>query len=114
MNNILLYLDNIRECIENIEIYTSEGEEVFKQSRLIQDAVIRNLEIIGEATKRLPEEFRAQYTQVSWKTMAGLRDVLIHDYLKVDINRVWKIIEINLPDLETQIKAIIDREQRTN
>ena len=46
--------------------------------------------------------------------MAGLRDVLIHDYLKVDINRVWKIIEINLPELKTQIKVIIDREQRTN
>ena len=114
MKNILLYLDNIKECIENIEIYTSEGEEAFKQSRLIQDAVIRNLEIIGEATKRLPETFRAKYTQVPWKTMAGLRDVLIHDYLKVDINRVWKIIEINLPELKIQIEIIIKSEQRMN
>ena len=97
MKNILLYLDNIRECIENIETYTSEGEEAFKQSRLIQDAVIRNLEIIREATKRLPKTFRAKYTQVPWKTMAGLRDVLIHDYLRINVDRVWNIIEINLP-----------------
>ena len=114
MKNILLYLDNIKECIENIETYTSEGEEVFKQSRLIQDAVIRNFEIIGEASKRLPETFRAKYTQVPWKTMAGLRDVLIHDYLKVDVDRVWKIIEINLPELKTQIRIIIEREQSSN
>ena len=114
MKNILLYLDNIKECIENIEAYTNEGEEVFKQSRLIQDAVIRNLEIIGEATKRLPETFRVKYTHVPWKTMAGLRDVLIHDYLKVDVDRVWKIIETNLRELKTQIKIIIDREQRPN
>lgn len=72
------------------------------------------LEIIREASKRLPEIFRAKYTQVPWKTMAGLRDVLIHDYLKIDINRVWKIIEINLPELKTQIKIIIDREQSSN
>jgi len=68
--------------------YTCDGKEVFLQTVIIQDAVIRNFEVIGEASKRLSPEIRVAYSDVSWQQIAGFRDVLIHDYLKVNLNRV--------------------------
>jgi uncharacterized protein with HEPN domain len=103
-----LYLSNIQECIERIEEYTKGGKEEFMQTKMIQDAVIRNFEIIGEATKRLSPELRSKYSDVPWQQMAGLRDVLIHDYLKVNLNLVWQIIEQNLSDLKRQVTAIME------
>jgi uncharacterized protein with HEPN domain len=107
MKDERLYLSNIKECIERIEEYTKGGKEEFMQNKMIQDAVIRNFEIIGEATKRLSPELRSQYSDVPWQQMAGLRDVLIHDYLKVNLNLVWKIIEQNLSNLKRQVTAIL-------
>jgi uncharacterized protein with HEPN domain len=108
MKDERLYLSNIQECIERIEEYTKGGKEEFMQTKMIQDAVIRNFEIIGEATKRLSPELRSQYSDVPWQQMAGLRDVLIHDYLKVNLNLVWQIIEHNLSDLKRQVTAIME------
>ncbi len=102
-----LYLSNIKECIERIQSYTIDGKEAFLQTIIIQDAVIRNFEIIGEATKRLSPELRANYPDVPWQQVAGFRDVLIHDYLKVNLNRVWGVIEQNLPELKTTVEAIL-------
>ncbi|MFM6180126.1 MAG: DUF86 domain-containing protein [Dolichospermum sp.] len=107
MKDERLYLSNIQECIERIEEYTKGGKEEFMQTKMIQDAVIRNFEIIGEATKRLSPELRSKYSDVPWQQMAGLRDVLIHDYLKVNLNLVWQIIEQNLSDLKRQVAAIM-------
>ncbi|MBW4592745.1 MAG: DUF86 domain-containing protein [Brasilonema angustatum HA4187-MV1] len=107
MRDDRLYLSNIFECIERIESYTRDGKEVFLQTTIIQDAVIRNFEIIGEATKRLSPEIRAVYPDVPWQQVAGFRDVLIHDYLKVNLNRVWGVIEQNLPQLKATIEAIL-------
>ncbi|WP_235335424.1 DUF86 domain-containing protein [Aphanizomenon flos-aquae] len=101
-------MSNIQECIERIEEYTKGGKEEFMQTKMIQDAVIRNFEIIGEATKRLSPELRSKYSDVPWQQMAGLRDVLIHDYLKVNLNLVWQIIEQNLSDLKRQVTAIME------
>ena len=108
MKDERLYLSNIQECIERIEEYTKGGKEEFMQTKMIQDAVIRNFEIIGEATKRLSPELRSKYSDVPWQQMAGLRDVLIHDYLKVNLNLVWQIIEQNLSDLKRQVTAILE------
>ncbi len=106
MKDDRLYLSNIKECIERIESYTLDGKEAFMQTTIIQDAVIRNFEIIGEATKRLSSELRANYPDVPWQQVAGFRDVLIHDYLKVNLNRVWGVIEQNLPELKVTVEAI--------
>ncbi|MBE8989219.1 DUF86 domain-containing protein [Nostoc sp. LEGE 12450] len=80
--------------------YTQDGKEAFLQTTIIQDAVIRNFEIIGEATKRLSSEIRAAYPDVPWQQVAGFRDILIHDYLKVNLNRVLGVVEQNLPPLK--------------
>lgn len=109
MKSDLLYLSNIQECIQRIEFYTLEGKARFLATPMIQDAVIRNFEIIGEATKRLSPELKNAYSDVAWKQIAGLRDILIHDYLKVNLNRVWGIIEQNLPQLKQTVAEILQK-----
>lgn len=77
------------------------------QTPMIQDAVVRNFEIIGEATKRLSQDLRQAYPDIQWQQIAGLRDVLIHDYLRVDLDEVWGIIERDLPELKGKIEEIL-------
>jgi len=104
------YLQDILDSIEKIKTHTNQGQmtqKEFNQDIKTQDAVIRRLEIIGEATKRLKDDFRQQYDQIPWREMAGLRDVLIHDYDEVDLEQVWDVIKNDLIVLEKQVKAII-------
>ena len=110
MKNDQLYLQNIKECIDRIESYTISGKDVFLENTMIQDAVIRNFEIIGEATKRLSTEFRDKYSDIPWQQMPGFRDILIHDYLKVNLNRVWSTVEHSLPQLKATVEKILKAE----
>jgi uncharacterized protein with HEPN domain len=112
MKSDLLYLSNIQDCIQRIESYTIEGKVKFLETPIIQDAVIRNFEIIGEATKRLSPELKDAYADVAWKQIAGLRDILIHDYLKVNLNRVWGIIEQDLPQLKQTVEELHQRPEQ--
>ncbi len=79
----------------------------FLDDRKTQDAVIRNLEVIGEIVKRIPDDFRSDHPQVPWKKIAGMRDKLIHDYLGVDIEAVWLVKERSLPDLHAEIQDLL-------
>ena len=103
MNKDRLYLESIRDCLERIADYTTGGEQEFLASRLIQDGVVRNLEVIGEATKNLSTELREANPATPWRQIAGMRDVLIHDYLKVNLSRVWLTVSTDLPDLRTTV-----------
>src|SRR4030065_2099759 len=102
-----VYIQDILESIEAIEGYVqSKTEEQFYGNRQVQDAVLRRLEIIGEAVKNIDEEFRNRYPEIPWKKIAGLRDVLIHEYFGVNMKRVWRVIKIDLPDLKSMISRI--------
>lgn len=102
-----LYLQHILDAINKIEEYVSVGHETFISTSHWQDAVIRQLEIIGEATKKLSDDLRVEYPEIPWKRIAGLRDILIHDYMGVDLPAVWEITQKNLPDLKQQIQIIL-------
>lgn len=91
MKNDEVYLRHILECIESIESYAPNRKSDFFISKLMQDAVIRNLEVIGEATKCISQDFRQKHPQLPWREMAGLRDVLIHNYFGVGNGIVWNV-----------------------
>jgi uncharacterized protein with HEPN domain len=109
LNKDLLYLESIRDCLERIAEYTATGKQAFLDSRLIQDGVIRNLEVIGEATKNLSSELRESNPAIPWRQIAGMRDVLIHDYLKVNLGRVWRTVENDLPPLTAAVSTLLNQ-----
>jgi len=107
----VFYLEHILECIIRIQDYTRGYDlESFLASSMVQDSVIRNLEIIGEASKQLNPDFRSKHPHIPWKQMAGMRDKLIHDYLGVDLWAVWGVVERILPALREDIRKAITLE----
>ena len=103
----LVYIDDIRDSIEAIKRYTAGlTKEDFLNSTEKQDAVYRRLELIGEAANRLSDEFRNRYHQIPWNKIIGMRNVLIHEYDSIDLDRVWETIQKDIPQLEEYIKSI--------
>jgi uncharacterized protein with HEPN domain len=102
-----LLIEDILEALRKISIYTTGmGPEEFRQDLKTVDAVIRNLEIVGEATRQLPSEFTARYPDVPWRQIAGLRNRVIHEYFSVDLEIVWQVIQADLPQLEAQLSRL--------
>lgn len=107
MKDDSIYIDHILLSIKNILVYTKDiSKEEFAKNTIIQDAVIRNFEIIGEATKKISLDFKQVNYDVPWKEMAGMRDKLIHDYIGIDIQVIWDTIQQDLPNLQKIIKEI--------
>lgn len=102
-----VYLAQIFERIIRIETYTKSGKDAFLADYLIQDGVIRNLEVIGEAANRIEVEYRTAHPEFPWRGMTALRNVLIHDYEGVDLHKVWRVIEKELPPLKNAIVKIL-------
>jgi uncharacterized protein with HEPN domain len=103
MKDDRLYLIHIGECIDRIEQYTIGGEADYRQSTLIQDAVIRNLQTLAESSQRVSDVLKASYPDVPWRDIAGFRNVLVHQYLGVDLDYVWRVIEDDVPVLKQWI-----------
>lgn len=105
----LVLLEDIMLAIQKISRYTSQMDhEAFLADELVIDGVARNLEIIGEATRQLPEEFKQDNTQIHWSQIAGLRNQIVHDYFGLDLEIIWEIIVHDLPELEKQVRALQD------
>jgi len=103
-----IFLQHILESISEIEKYTKNiSEDKFMRSTQIQDAVVRRLEIIGEAAKNIPADIKDRYDFVPWKKIIGSRDVLIHDYFEVDIEAVWDTVIKDIPKLKQNIKKLL-------
>ncbi len=106
--DVKLFLHDILESIEKIERYTKNlSFDEFVKNNLVVDAVIRNLEIIGETVKNIPEDIRSKYPEIPWRQIAGFRDVVIHHYFGVDLNIVWTVVRKHLKEL-TKIKIILE------
>lgn len=100
-----VYVKHIRDAISTSQEYVAGmSEDDFLQSKVVQGAVIRELEIIGEATKHLSEEYRTLHAYIPWKDMAGMRDKLIHHYFGVDLAEVWKTVKDDLPEIHEALK----------
>ena len=105
--DVRVYLDDILDAILKIEEYTKESsEEDFCKNSQMQDAVLRRLEIIGEAVKHIPQKIRNEYPEVPWKQVTGMRDILIHEYFGVNLKRAFKVVKNNISDLKTTIIVI--------
>ena len=103
----LVLLEDIMLAIEKIGRYTSQMDhDAFLRNDLVIDGVARNLEIIGEAVRQLPKDFKSAHPQISWTQIAGLRNRIVHDYFGLDLEIIWEIIRHDLPQLEKQIRAL--------
>jgi uncharacterized protein with HEPN domain len=102
-----VYLAHILECIRRIEEDACGGKDDFLARRIVQDAVLRNLHTMTESTQRLSEALRTAHTEVEWRRIAAFRNVVVHDYLGIDLPRVWDIVAGDLPLLKQQVQAIL-------
>ncbi|MEK6913100.1 MAG: DUF86 domain-containing protein [Nanoarchaeota archaeon] len=103
-----LFIHDILESIEKIENFMRGiPKKDFLKNEEKQSAVIREIEVVGEAVKNLPESFRKKFPEISWNKIAGMRDIVIHSYFKVDLDAVWNVVQEDLPDLKNKIEKIL-------
>ena len=104
-----VYLEDILEATRKITTYAgSLSKAAFLEDEKTLDAVVRNLEVIGEAVKKLPEDLRARHSAVEWKKIAGLRDILIHEYFGLDAEIVWDIVQTKVPVLDQEVRTMLN------
>jgi uncharacterized protein with HEPN domain len=104
-------LDMLQASRKTVEYARDLDEEHFQASSLHQDAILRQLTIVGEAAKRVSAEFRVGHPEVPWRQVAGFRDVVVHDYSRVDLQEVWRIVQEDLPTLMTLLEPLIPPEE---
>jgi len=103
-----LYLIHVNECIDRIEEYTRGGKDKFCSDHMAQDAVLRNLHTLTESIQRLSDDIKSKYPEVDWRAISGFRNVVVHDYLGIDIDQIWDIVSRDLPELKTRVEAILE------
>ena len=108
-----LFLNDIKDCADNVLDYTrGKSFDDFMQNQMLRDAVIRNLEIMGEAVKNLPDEVRESNLEIEWRELARFRDVVAHRYFATDYEIIWDIVQKDIPDLVPKIEKVIATESK--
>lgn len=106
-----VYLQHIAECIRRIEENTSRSREEFLQTHTLQDAVLRNLQTLSEATQRLSDATKNRHSEIEWVRIAAFRNVLVHNYLGIDLEIIWGITQRDIPELKQVISALLAERQ---
>jgi len=99
----------MRDCMQRVREYTADDRARFESSRLVQDAVIRNLQTLTESSQRLSDSIKATEPQVPWRELAGFRNVIVHGYLGIDLTAVWLVVEQDLPPLAAAVERMLAR-----
>lgn len=99
----------MRDCLDRIREYTNGERARFDASRLVQDAVIRNLQTLAESSQRLSNEIKATEAQIPWRELAGFRNVIVHGYLGIDLGAVWLVVEQDLPELSDAVSRMVQK-----
>ena len=107
MKDDSVYLHHIQECIRRIEENVADGKDRFLESHTLQDAVIRNLQTMAESTQRLSDDLKDAHPEIEWYRIAAFRNVLVHDYLGIDIERIWEITQRDIPPLKQSIMRML-------
>jgi len=108
MKDDTVYLRHIQDCIRRIEENTTGGRDQFMTSHTLQDAVLRNLQTMAESAQRLSDVLKATHPEVEWRRIAAFRNVLVHDYLGIDMERVWEITQRDVPRLKQAILTMLE------
>jgi uncharacterized protein with HEPN domain len=111
MREIVERLRDIHEAIVRIEKYTRSGRTSFDQDELIQTWVIHHLEIIGEAARAIPQDYRRSHPEIPWGQISGMRNILVHMYFGIDLDIVWAVVERDIPRLKSSIETILDKDK---
>jgi len=110
MRDNTVYLRHIMEGIRRIEENVAQGRDSFLDSHTFQDAVLRNLQTLAESTQHLSDDLKAAHPEIEWHRVAAFRNVLVHDYLGIDIERVWEITQRDVPELKRAILAMLEKQ----
>jgi uncharacterized protein with HEPN domain len=101
---------DIQEAIEGIKKYAARGRDAFEKDELVQTWILHHIQIIGEATARISDDFQERHPEIPWFKIIGMRNILVHDYFHIDIDAVWSVVENDLPKLADNIKKLLGRE----
>ncbi|MDY0042956.1 MAG: DUF86 domain-containing protein [Desulforhabdus sp.] len=113
MKDDRIYLRHILECVDAIQSYTAETQELFFRDRKTLKATLRQLQELAESTQRLSQSLKDRHPEIPWRAIAGFRNVLVHDYLGLSLSRVWDIIERDLPSLRVVADTVLSELRRT-
>jgi len=99
---------DIADAIDRIKKYAARGRDVFENDELIQTWIVHHLQILGEAVARISEDFQNKYPDIPWPKIIGMRNIIVHDYFGIDLDVVWSVIEKDLPELERNVKKLLE------
>jgi len=108
MKDDRVYFEHILLCIEKIEEYTKMDQSLYMESAIIQDAVVRNLQVLAESTQRISDRVKSNYPDTEWQAISGFRNILVHDYLGLDLKLIWSVVEKRLPPLRLEVEEMLE------